>query len=156
MPGISRPLGLDNSAGLVADGDDLVLRLVEELGGVRADIAKALQGDARLLRLAVEMREQLEGENADAAAGRFFAALDAIVLDRLARDAGGIEAVIFFPLVANPGHLAPGGAHVGGRNVVVRAEDVVNLIDEVPRDSLQLFDAHACAGRWRCPPCAPP
>jgi hypothetical protein len=64
------------------------------------------------------------------------------VLDRLAGDAGGVEAVKFFPLIANPGHLAPGRAHVGGGNVFVRADNVVNLIDEVPREPLQLLDAH--------------
>ena len=42
----------------------------------------------------------------DAAAGRFFAPFDAVVLDRLAGNAGRVEAVIFFLLVANPGHLA--------------------------------------------------
>ena len=105
---------------MVADGDDLVLRFVEELGGVRADVAEALEGDAGLLGLAVQVAEELEGEDADAAAGGFFAAFDAVVLDGLAGDAGGVEAVVFFPLVANPGHFAPGGAHVGGGDVACR------------------------------------
>src|SRR5439155_24138665 len=129
------------AASLIAHGEDLVLRCVQELGGVRADVAEALQGDPRLLRLAPQVRKKLEGDDAHAAASRVLAAFDAVMLDRLAGDAGLIEAVILFPLIANPGHLAPRSAHVGGGNVLVRPEDVVNLVDEMPRDPLQLFDA---------------
>src|SRR5207244_7664914 len=69
--------GAKIGSGLIADGDDLVLRLVQKLGGVRADIPEPLQGDARLRRLAAEVRQELEGENADAAARRPCAPLEA-------------------------------------------------------------------------------
>ena len=65
----------------------LQLGLVQKLGRVRADVAEALDGDARLLRLAAQAAEQLDGQDADAAAGRFLAAGDAVQLDRLAGDA---------------------------------------------------------------------
>src|SRR4051812_10657396 len=112
-------IGAMVSAGLIAKCDNLVLRLIQEFGGVGTDVAESLQGDTRLLWLATQMRKKLKREDADAPAGCFLAAFDTIVLDGLAGDAGGIEAVVFFPLIANPGHFTPGGAHVGRGNVLV-------------------------------------
>ena len=77
-------------------------------------------------------------QQADAAAGRFLAAGDAVVLDRLAGDDARIEAVVLAVLVHDPGHHAMVGAHVGGRDVGVGADDVVDLVDEPARDPLQL------------------
>src|SRR6185369_642909 len=94
-----------------------------------------------LLRLAAEVGKKLEGENADAAAGGFLTTFDAVVLDGLAGDAGGVEAVIFLPLITHPGHFAPGGAHVRRGNVLIGAEDVVDLVNEAASDPLQLLDA---------------
>src|SRR5262245_47674382 len=54
--------GAEIRAGVVANRDDLVLRLIHELGRVRADIPKALQSDARLLRLTAQVRKEFEGE----------------------------------------------------------------------------------------------
>ena len=105
---------------------------------MRADVAEALNGDARAGRLAAQPAEQLERQHADAAAGRFFAARDAVVLDRLARDDARIEAVVLVVLVHDPGHHAMIGAHVGGRDVGVGPDHVVDLVDELARDALQL------------------
>ena len=87
-----------------------------------------------------EPPEHLERENADAAAGRFLAARDAVVLDRLAGDDAGVEAVVLVVLVHDPGHLAVVGAHVGGGDVGVRADHVVNLVDEFAGDPFQFAD----------------
>ena len=71
---------------------------------MRTDVAEALNRDASLLRLAAKAAEQLQREDADAAAGRLFAAGDAVVLDRFAGDDAGIEAVVLVVLVHDPGH----------------------------------------------------
>ena len=66
----------------------------------------------------------------NAATGRFLAARNAVVLDRLARDHARIEAVVLVVLVHDPGHDAMVRAHVGRRNVGVRSDHVVDLVDE--------------------------
>ena len=51
-------LGAVVGAADVADRHDLALGLVQELGRVRADVAEALDRDARVLRLAAQPAEQ--------------------------------------------------------------------------------------------------
>src|SRR5947207_40578 len=82
-------------ASRITDGDDLAFRLGKKLGRVRTDIAKALNGDTCAGGLASQPAEQLEREQADAAAGRLLAARDSVILDRFARHHARIEAVVF-------------------------------------------------------------
>ena len=129
------------------------LGFVQEFGRVRADVAEALNGHAGLLAALRPRRlSSLSDENSDAAAGGFFAPRQSVELDRLAGHAGRAEAVVLVVLVHDPGHHFGIGAHVGGRNVDVGADHVVNAVDELARDALQFAVAEACADRWRCPP----
>ena len=105
---------------------------------MRADVAEPLNGDPRPGRLAPQPAEQLERQQTNAAAGRFFAAGNPVVLDRLAGHDARIEAVVLVVLVHDPGHHAMIGAHVGRRDILIRPDQLVNLVDELARDSLQL------------------
>ena len=140
-------LGPVVAAAHVADGDDLALGLAEELGRVRADVAEALDRDAASpCGLRPQPAERLEREDADAAAGRLLAAGDAVQLDRLAGDHAGVEAVVLAVLVHDPGHHLGVGAHVGGGDVDVGADEVVDLVDELAGEPLQLAAAEADGG----------
>src|SRR5882724_12194689 len=83
----------------VADGDDLELGFVQKLRRVRAHIAKTLQSNASLGRLAAHATEQFERAVPDAAPRGFFPAGNAVELDRLAGDATGAEPVVLLILV---------------------------------------------------------
>ena len=92
----------------------------------------------RLLRLAAQPAENLQREDTDAAAGRLFAAGDAVILDRLASDDAWVKAVVLIVLAHDPGHRLGVGSHVGRWDVDVGADDVMNLIDELAGDPLLL------------------
>jgi len=114
----------------VAHRHEAAFGVVEEAGREGADVAEALQRDAGAGDPPAEAREQLERERAHAAAGGLLAAGDAVVVDRLAGDAGRGEPVVFAVLRHDPGHHVGRGAHVGGRDVDVGSEQVVDRVDE--------------------------
>ena len=62
----------------------------------------------------------------------------------LARDAGGRKAVEFVVLVHDPGHHLGRGSHVGGWDVNVWADEVMQVIDEPPGDPLKLSGGERC------------
>ena len=74
----------------------------------------------------------------DAVAGGGLAAGRAVELDRLAGDAGRVEAVELGVLVHDPGHHLGVGADVGGGDVLVGADEVVDLLDELAGQPLEL------------------
>ena len=140
--------------GGIAHRDDPTFGVVEILGGVGADVAKALDCDPRAGNLPAEAAEQLERQRAHAAAGGLLAAGEAVELDRLAGDAGRREAVVLAVLVHDPGHHVGRCAHVGRRDVDVGAKQVVDGVDELPRHPLQ-FAERAVGRRDRhAPLCA--
>ena len=53
------PLGIDDRAVGVGDGDDLAPLLVEEAGGVAADVAVALDGEGRVRRSSCSSRARI-------------------------------------------------------------------------------------------------
>ena len=59
-------------------------------------------------------------------------------LDRLAGDARRVEAVKLGVFVHDPGHHLGVGAHVGGGDVLVGADEVVDLLDELAGQPLEL------------------
>lgn len=125
--------------GLVADGDDFAIGFVKIFGGVGADVAEALDGDAGADRFAADTAEEFESEDADAATGGFFAAGDAVVFDWLAGDDTWVEAVVFVVLAHDPGHDAVVGAHIWSRDVGIGADDVVDFVDELACDAFELM-----------------
>jgi hypothetical protein len=97
--------------------------LVQELGGVRADVAEPLDGRGALPGLEPKARHRLEDRVDDAATGRLLAPGAAAKDERLARDEPGrvlpAHAVV---LVEHPAHDARVGVHVRRRDVELRPE----------------------------------
>ena len=125
--------------------------LGEELRGVVADVAEALHDRPLALEPAGEPRplhvlgvaEELAERVLDAAPGGLDPAGDAAGVQRLAGDAGGgvdVGGVHPAVLVDDPGHLALAGAHVGGRDVLARVDQVAlgELVGEAAGDLLHL------------------
>ena len=127
-----------HAAGHVGDGDDLRPPGHGLQRGPRADVAEALDGDAAALD-APALGLQVGVEHLDAAPpGGLLAARRAAEGHRLAGDDG--RRVALHPAVGvhHPGHGLGVGADVGGGDVPVGAEDVVDDADEAPGQALQL------------------
>ena len=104
---------------------------------MRADVAEALDGDPRARDAAAQPAQQLERETAHAAAGGLVATGNAVIVDGLARDAGRREAVVLVVLVHDPRHHFRRAAHVGGGDVDVGADEIVDRVDEPAGHPLQ-------------------
>ncbi len=135
------PLGPIITAAVIAESDDTKAGFVEEFCRVRADVAESLDRDPRVDRLAAQPHEHLVRQDADPAPGRFFAPWQPVQFDRFAGDAGGAVAVILGVLIHEPAHHFGIGSHVGGRNVGIGSDDVVDIVDEAACDQLQLARA---------------
>ena len=123
----------------VADRDDECAGICEHPGRWGADLAVALDGDAQ----AFEGESCVVGgggEHRDqAAAGRRRAPLGAAEGEGLARHAGGqCVAGVDRQGVHHPGHHRLVGAHVGGGDVTVGAEDGHELGDVAAGEALEL------------------
>ena len=149
------PFGIGHRAVGVGDGDDLGPLLVQEPGGEAADVAVTLDGEGRAGDRPAEPREHLAGDDRDAVAGGRLAAGRAVQLDGLAGDAGRGEAVELAVLVHDPGHDLGVGADVGGGDVLVRADEVVDLLGEPAGQPLQLA-RESLVGSQLIPPLPPP
>src|SRR5207302_2159132 len=89
-----------------------------------SDLAEALDGDRGRLVIEVEVLEGFEGQVGRTPAGRVSAALGAADVDRLAGDRRGDRvARVHGDRVHDPGHYLGSGAHVGGGDVLLRADD---------------------------------
>ena len=135
--GMSIPSRMSDGAIGVGDGEDLA-PLSEEAGRVAADIAVTLDREGRAGDRPLEPREQLAGDERQAEARGGLAARRAVELDGLAGDAGRVEAVELGVLVHDPRHHLGVGAHVGGGDVLVGADEVMDLLDELARQTLEL------------------
>ena len=78
------------------------------------------------------------GDDRHAEAGGRLAAGRAVILDRLARDAGWMEPLVLSVFVHDPGHHLRIGPHVRRGDVLVRPDHVVDLLDELAGQALHL------------------
>ena len=152
--GVEPVLGVDRAVG-VGGGDDGAAELGHDARGPRADVAEALDDDARVGGLQAERGRGLAEHVDEPAAGRRLAAVGALERDRLAGHDRRRVAVQLAVLVHHPGHRLRVGADVGRRDVALRAEHLLDLVDERARDLLQLGLGHAVASTLT-PPLAPP
>src|SRR6202012_5180108 len=108
-------IGVVEAAIVLGDADDGVALFVEELGGVGADVAKALDDDAAAVDGHAEVFHGLVADDGNAAAGGLFASARTAEVDGLAGDdrVDGL-AHVHGVGVHNPGHGLLVGAHVGG------------------------------------------
>ena len=131
------PLPVGDAAVLVGDGDNFGPFGMQELRGIRADVPEPLQRDRRPFDVLFDPLQKGRRQRGDAAAGRLFAPLRAVQLQRLARHAGRTETMVFLVLVHEPGHHLGVRSHIGGRDIAVGTDDVVGRVDEFPRDPLE-------------------
>ena len=122
----------------VGDADDGAAELRHDPRRPRADVAEALDDDARVGGLEAERRRGLAEHVDEAAAGGRLAAVGALERDRLAGHDRRRVAVQLAVLVHHPGHRLRVGADVRRRDVARRAEHLLDLVDERARDLLQL------------------
>src|ERR1700733_5880585 len=73
----------------VRNADDLITGLVHQIGGLRADVAKALNDDASAATLHSEFLNSFVTADHQPTSGSFRAALRAAEFERLAGDDGG-------------------------------------------------------------------
>ena len=138
----SRPSCGDEPAHAVRQRDDLRADRVQLARGDAADVAEALDRDARVAqRQADAVADGLEDVD-DAEAGRLAPAGGAADDDGLAgHDARHGVADLLGVRVHEPRHLALAGAHVRGRDVLLRADDRDELGGVAAREALELADA---------------
>src|SRR6202789_3324537 len=118
-------VGVEECAIVLADADDLVALVPEELGGVGAYVAEALDDDRGFGGDHVEVFEGLVGDDGDAAAGGLATASRAAERDGLAGDDGGDGlAHVHGVAVHDPGHGLLVGVHVGRGDVFFRADEL--------------------------------
>jgi hypothetical protein len=144
------PVLVHHRAVALDHGDDLhAVLLGQELRRVVAHVAEALHDDplaleppeSRALHV-LGVAEEFAQRVLHAAPGGLHPAVDAARVDRLAGDAGrGVDVGRVHPpvLVGDPGHLALGGAHVGGGHVLRRVDQVAlgQFVGEAACDQLE-------------------
>ena len=126
----------------VGHRDDPRADRVELGGGDRADVAEALDRDARLADVHADALADGLGHVDDPQAGGLAAPRRAPEHDRLARD--DLEDRVAHHLrvrVHEPRHLALARAHVGRRDVAIGADDGDELGGVAAREALELADA---------------
>ena len=134
-----QPLRVEDRAVGIGDGDDLRPQVVQLPGGEAADVAEALNRDPNPLdRAPPGVLEELLSDDRHAVAGGALSTERAVQFNRLAGDHGRVVAVELAVLVHDPGHHLGVGADVGRGDVLVRADEVVDLLDEPPRDPFDL------------------
>ena len=125
----------------VAHRDDGQPGLIEQAGRRASDLAEALDRNGGGLVIEVEVLEGLEGQVGRAAAGRVCAALGAADIDRLTGDRRGHRvARMHGDGVHDPGHHLRVGAHVGGGDVLLRADENGDLGRIAAREVLELVE----------------
>ena len=113
------------AAGVVTDGNHLQALVGEQLGSPASHVAEALDSYCAFFRLFAELLNGEHGIEHDAPAGSRHAAFGTTKVERLAgyHPRGiTIDAAVF---VENPGHFPAAGSHVGGGNVGIFAENVL-------------------------------
>jgi hypothetical protein len=113
------------AAVVLGDAGDGVALFGEELGGVGADVAEALDDDAAAVDGHAEVFHGLVADDGDAAASCLFASAGAAEIDRLAGD-DGVDGLAHVHGVGvhDPGHGLLVGAHVGGGDVFFGSDEL--------------------------------
>ena len=136
-------VGIGEAAFFFGDADDLVAVLHHQAGGVRADIAEALNDDAAAIDGHVEVAQALVADHHHAAPGSLNTAARAADVERLAGDdAGDGAAHVHGVGVHDPGHGLLVGIHVGRGNVFFRPDEVDDLRGVAPGHALEFALAH--------------
>ena len=135
-------VGIDEPGLGVGHRDDARADRIELGGGDRADVAEALDRDARLADVHADALADGLGHVDDAQAGGLAAPRRAAEHDRLARD--DLEDRVAHHLrvrVHEPRHLALARAHIRRRDVAIGADDGDQLGGVAAREALELADA---------------
>ena len=141
----------------VGDRDDAGARCVEQPGRRLADVAEALDRDARTRQLEAQPACGVLDRVDDALAGRVGSADRAADRDRLAGDdAGDGVAAVHRDGVHDPGHRLGVGPDVGRRDVRVGPDDALELGREPPRRAPRAPSGSSSFGSQVTPPFAPP
>ena len=131
------------AAGDVREADDLVARLVHELGGHGADVAEALHDDAAARVAHAQLGEGFVAAHQHAAASGFLAAARAAQLDGLAgHDGGGGLVDVHGKGVHDPGHGLLVGAHIRRGHILLRAQPVGQLRGVAAGEALEFAFGH--------------
>ncbi len=140
---MSMPFGVVEAAVVLGDADDGVALFGEELGGVGADVAEALNDDAAAFDGHAEVLHRLVADDGDAAAGGLAASARAAEVDGLAGD-DGVDGLAHVHGVGvhDPGHGLLVGAHVGGGNVFFGADEFDELGGVAASHALELALGH--------------
>ena len=112
---------------------------LEDAGGVAADVAEALDDIAGVADFLAVGAQQLFAGDDHAAAGGLVAADRAEQIYRLTGDHAGMEAVELAVLVHDPRHDLGVGIDVGGGNVDMVADQIMDAGDELAGQALQLM-----------------
>ena len=123
----------------VRDADDFAAALLEELGRPAADVAEALDDDARVLRFDAHVREFVHAADHHAPSGGFDAAFGAADDQRFAGDdARNRLTHVHRVRIHEPRHRLRIGVDVGSGNVFVRTDDFDQFCGIPARDTLEL------------------
>ncbi len=130
----------------IGDSYDLGARGVQQLGCIRAHVAETLDRDGAVGQVAADSAQRLASDEQQATTSRFQSTARATQRDRFAGYHAGLDvALLHRERVHHPGHDPRAGAHVWGRDVDGRSDQVENLGDVAPRQALQL--THGQLGR---------
>ena len=137
------PFALTDAPPGVADRDHGRPFSPEQPGGDRADVAEALDGHPCAAKLQANLAHRLPEDVDEPAPGGVAAAGRAADEKRLARhDTGHRTALGHRVRVHDPGHDLLVGAHVGSRDVQIRADHQHDLGGVAPGHVLELLPAH--------------
>ena len=127
----------------LADADDLVARLMHEQRRVRAHVAEALDDDAGLFLVHLQVLDGFVGDDHHAAAGGFAASARSAHVQRLAGDDGGDGLPHVHGVgVHHPCHGLLVGVDVGSGNVFFGADELDQLGGVAAGHALQFAARH--------------
>ena len=145
-----------DAAGRVGDGDDRGALSPMSRAAMEPGVAEALDGDACLRRGRCQVAGGLDDAVDGATGGGLVAAFGAAQADRLAGDdARDRVALVHRVGVHDPGHDLGVGVDVRGRDVLLGADEDLDLGGEPAGERLELLQA-SFLGSTMTPPLPPP
>jgi hypothetical protein len=135
--------GVVDAALPVGDRDDPGAEPCQQLGGYRADVAKALDRDGGAVDVESQVLRRLARHDRDAASGRLAAPERPAHFDRLAGDDRGFRmADVHAVGVHDPRHHLIVGVDVGRRHILLRPDEIDDFGDVPAGQRLQLALRH--------------